>query len=331
MLLHNRVNRTAQTLGNSDSDDDLEYDYRPLLAPIEPWLQAADWAVCHMEVPLSADNTRLRPFPTFRAPGDIAASAKALGYDSCTTASNHTLDQGSSGVHETLEVLEAAGLHSTGAARSAEEAESQIWLDLGGVRVAHFSYTYSFNGFRLPSDSPWMSNLIDPDEILTRTTQARNDGAEYVIVSLHWGNEYVHTPNYQQSQLGPQLLASPDIDLIIGHHAHVVQPIDRIDDEWLVYGLGNLLSNMSAGVRRDELLVTVTVDEQLNGSFTTSLEVVPLYMDYNNVTVYPSAPSLRPNDLPDWLDQELDSSWDRVRSVLEDGSAWDDLGLPPVS
>jgi len=345
MLLHTRVNRLAKQWGSSsdatpsepfvisgDVDADgwsvpkpLEYDYRPMLAPIQPWIEQADWAVCHMEVPLSADNTRLEPYPTFRSPGDIADSAKALGYDSCTTASNHTLDQGPNGAVETLEVLERAGLHFTGSARSPDEAADQIWLELGGIRVAHFSYTYGFNGFRLPSDSPWMSNLIDSERILADATDAREAGAEYVIVSLHWGNEYINRPSSYQTGLGPDLLASPDIDLIIGHHAHVVQPIDEQAGEWLVYGLGNLLSNMSQLPRRDELLVTVEVTETPDGSFQTELQVLPLFLDAATMTVMPSDPQLRPSDIDQGLANQLDQSWARVTSVLEAGSGWDHL------
>jgi len=352
MLLHTRVNKLAKQFGASgqwqrnipveitgDVDADgiglspssgygpLEYDYRPMLAPIQPWIEAADWAVCHMEVPLSADNTRLESYPTFRSPGDIADSARDVGYDSCTTASNHTLDQGAKGAVETLDVLERAGLHFSGSARNPQEKLDQIWLDLGGIRVAHLSYTYGFNGFRLPSDSPWMSNLIDADRIVADAGAARQGGAEYVIVSLHWGNEYIHAPSSYQTSIGSKVLASPEVDLIIGHHAHVVQPIATEGDEWLVYGLGNLLSNMSQLPRRDELLVTVTVTETADGSFKTDLEVLPVFLDAATMVVFPSDPELRPSDINPGLSDELDRSWQRVNDVLKTGSGWDQFSF----
>ena len=324
-LLHDRVNAVAAQ--NAASDPGRAYDYRPMLEPVRRWVTAADWAVCHMEVSLSSDGTRLSPYPTFRAPGQIAFDAKDLGYDSCTVASNHTLDQGLAGVIETLEVLDAAGLHSTGSARSAADASAQAMIEIQGVRVAHLAYTYWFNGFQIPTAAPWTSNLIDEKRILSDSAEARLNGAEFVVVSLHWGDQYRHQPNEQQQQLGPRLLSSDTIDLIVGHHAHVIQPIDRIDGEWLVYGLGNLLSNSSQAVRRDELLVTATVTEQPNGTFTTELQVVPLYLDHTTLTVYPTSPASRPDAIGLGIREELDASWARVLAILETGNSPDDLTI----
>lgn len=329
LLLHQRVNAVAAA--NAADDPGRDYDYASLLAPIAPLVQAADWAVCHLEVPLSADNTRLHPYPTFRVPGDIARDAAAVGYDACTTASNHVLDQGAPGVIETLDVLDAAGLHHTGSARSASEAQQQGWADVAGVRVAHLAYAYGFNGFAVPSGAPWMANLIDEDTILADAAAVRRQGAEFVVVSLHWGEQYQSAPNRQQRELGPRLLASPAVDLVIGHHAHVVQPIDRIDGEWLVYGMGNLLSASSSPVRRDELLVQVAVTVAGDGTVTTALQVVPLFLDRASLVVYPSSSALRPPDLDAGLQAELDASQARVLSVLETGTGWGELTLGPTS
>jgi len=93
---------------------------------------------------------------------------------------------------------------------------------------------------------PWLVNEIDAGTIAADAAAARAAGAEYVIVSLHWGTEYRTQPNSDQLTLAEALLASPDIDLLIGHHAHVVQPVDQIDGRFVVYGLGNFISNQSA-------------------------------------------------------------------------------------
>lgn len=326
LLLHSRVNAVARA--NAADDPGLSYDYGSLLAPIAPLVEAADWAVCHLEVPLSADDTRLSPYPTFRVPGDIARAVRTIGYDACTTASNHVLDQGADGVAETLAVLDTAGLAHTGSARSPQEAQP-MWLDLGGIRVAHLAYAYGFNGFTVPSRSPWLANLLDESRILADADAARRQGAEYVVVSLHWGEQYQHEPNRQQQELGPRLLASPSIDLVVGHHAHVVQPIDRLGGKWLVYGLGNLLSASTSRVRRDELLIEVTVTGQAGGVFRTDLRAVPLYLDGVTLVVYPSPLTLRPPDLDAGLRAELDASLARVRAVLETGSGWGELTLGP--
>ncbi len=322
-LLHTRVNVAAANA--ADHLPGRDYDYRPLLASLEPTISSVDWAVCHMETPLSADGTRLRPYPVFRVPGRIAFDAFDIGYDSCTTASNHTLDHGSAGVEETLGVMDAAGLRFTGSARSPTEAAEQIFFSINGVEVAHLSYTYSFNGFRLPSDAPWMSNLIDRDRILNDATAVRAAGAEYVVVSMHWGEQYWNQPNRQQQELGPELLASDDIDLIIGHHAHVVQPIERIDGEWLVYGLGNLLANAFSDSQRDQLMVEVTVSEEADGGFSTDLTAHALYNDTDTLTVHRSNPRDRASGSSERLQRRLNASWGRVVQVLQSGSGWDEL------
>lgn len=324
-LLHTRVNVAAANA--ADHLPGRDYDYRPLLQAIEPTISSVDWAVCHMETPLSADGTRLHPYPVFRVPGRIAFDAADIGYDSCTTASNHTLDHGRAGVEETLGVIEAAGLHFVGSARSPQEATEQQFLSVNGVAVAHLAYTYGFNGFRLPSDAQWMSNLIERDRILNDAAAARAAGAEYVMVSLHWGEQYWNQPNRQQQELGPVLLASDDIDLIVGHHAHVVQPIDRIDGEWLVYGLGNLLANAFSDNQRDQLMVEITVREDADAGFSTDLTAHALYNDTDTLTVHRSNPEYRQPDGAERLNRRLEASWERVSEVLQSGSGWNDLEL----
>ena len=324
VLVHSRVWRTAAVHGAEVGAD---YDFAPMFEPIAEVIDGVDWAVCHMEVNLAADDSRLSSYPVFRAPGTIASDLARVGYDSCSTASNHSLDGRVSATYETIEVLEASDLHHTGTARSAEESESSIWIEVNGISIAHLSYSYGFNGARVPSDQPWAANLIDQERILSDVAAARLSGAEVIILSLHWGEQYIHQPNSQQAALGPLLLASPDVDLIIGHHAHVVQPIELIDGEWLVYGLGNAVSNQLQLPRRDELLVTATLIEQPDNSFDIDLEVLPLHLDTETLTLWPSGPDLQTDEMSDQLVATLDASWLRTLAVLETGSGWDHFEL----
>lgn len=321
VLLHTRVWRTAAA--NASASDDDGYDFQPMFEPIEPLVAGADWSVCHMEVNLDAENQNLASFPIFRGPGAVAVDLSAVGFDVCSTASNHSLDGRTAATFETIDVLEAAGIRAVGTARSAEEATTNVWFDIEGIRFAHLSYAYWFNGFLLPDDQPWAANQIDEQRILDDATAARNAGADFVMLSMHWGNEYRHTPSDQQAELGPRLLASEDIDLIIGHHAHVVQPIEQINGEWLVHGVGNLLSNFSELPRRDQLLVTATVVEQPDGTFAADhLEVVPVFLDIDTLSIWPSGPGIRPTDVSASLATDLEASWQRVNDVLDDGSGW---------
>ncbi len=326
VLLHSRVWRVAA--GAADPVDEDGYDFAPMFEPVRAWIEEADWSVCHLEVNLDGANENLSSFPVFRGPGAIAADLASVGFDGCSTASNHSLDRGTAATFETIDVLENAGLRHTGTARSSEESASSTWYDIEGIRFAHLAYAYWFNGFTLPNDQPWAANAIDEQRILDDAEAVRAAGADFVVLSLHWGDQYRHEPSRQQSDLGPRLLGSDDIDLIIGHHAHVVQPIERVDGEWLVYGVGNLLSNQTQLVRRDELMVTATVVEQDDGSFAVDrLEVLPVFVDLETLTIHPSGPGMRTDSVPDRLNPALDASWERVNEVLKTGSGWGDFEL----
>ncbi|PZF80262.1 CapA family protein [Jiangella anatolica] len=285
VLLHERL----WTQARNDAGPGEEMDFAPQLANIAPVVQGAGLAVCHLETPLAPTGGPYEGYPTFSGPPQVATALAETGYDACTTASNHTYDQGAKGVDRTLEALDAAGLAHAGSART--PAESQVITHVqvesagGPVDVALLSYTFGFNGIPAPDGETWRGNEIDPDRILADAATARAEGAEVVVAALHWGDEYVHEPNALQSELAPQLIASPDIDLLLGHHAHVVQPIENIGGEWVVYGMGNLMANHAEpeGPKAEGLLTRFTFTESAGGAGTfavTDAEFLPLYQTY---------------------------------------------------
>ncbi len=279
ILIHESVAENARTADG--------FDFTPQFAEVQPIISSADLALCHLEVTLSETNTDLEYYPAFRVPNQLAANLASVGYDSCSTASNHALDAGEPGVISTLDYLDRAGLAHVGTARNAEEALEVNLLDVGGARVAHLSYSYGFNGTEVPTGQPWLANTIDESRILNDATVARAAGADFVIVSMHWGTEYRNELTDQQAALGPALLGSPDIDLIVGHHAHVLQRIDQYDGEYVINGLGNFISNQSPetcsecppGVQ-DGAIIELRVSEQANGLFAvSSIGAVSTYVD----------------------------------------------------
>lgn len=177
----------------------------------------------------------------------MAAGLAATGYDGCSTASNHSLDDGEEGIRRTLDALDRAGLHHAGSARSAQEAAAPALLDAGGARVAHLAYTFDTNGIPLPQDRPWAVNLIDERRIVAAARAARKAGADVVVVSLHWGTEWQDAPDDLQLSLARSLTASksgnrPDVDLILGTHAHVPQAYEKVNGTWVVYGMGDQIA-----------------------------------------------------------------------------------------
>ncbi|TPQ18099.1 CapA family protein [Streptomyces sporangiiformans] len=219
------------------------YDFRPMLAGVKPVVTGADLAICHMETVYGADGD-YTGYPTFKSPPQVAEALAATGYDACSTASNHTLDDGAAGIHRTLDALDRAGVRHAGSARTAGEAAAPTLLQAGGARVGHLAYTYGTNGIPLPEGRPWAVNLIDPDKIVADARAARRAGADVVVVSMHWGSEWQDEPDAQQLRLSRQLTEArtngrPDIDLILGTHAHVPQAYEKVNGTWVVYGMGD--------------------------------------------------------------------------------------------
>lgn len=229
------------------------YDLAPLLAPTDPWVRGADLALCHLEVPVAPAGSRPSGYPVFGAPAQVVDALAGQGWDGCSTASNHAADQGWPGIGATLDALDDAGLGHVGTARSAAEAaQPQLYrLERAGrtVTVAHLAATYGTNGMPVDVDKPWSVHLVDAADLVARAGAARAAGADVVLVSLHWGTEYRTAPTDVQRAVAQQLAGSGVVDLVIGHHAHVPQPVEQLaggpdgTGMWVAYGLGNYLSN----------------------------------------------------------------------------------------
>jgi len=256
--------------------------FRALFEGVRDPIQRADLAICHLETPLAPAAGPYHGYPLFSVPPRIAPALADLGYDSCSTASNHTLDQGEAGVRRTLEDLDKADLAHAGSYRSKADHDTVTQVDVHGVTVAHLSYTFGFNGLSRPAGREWIANLIDPNAIEAEARRARAAGADIVVVSLHWGTEYAHAPTSDQIALARRLLASPDIDLILGCHAHVVQPFEKIGSKWVVYSMGNEVAHHAEPVNanREGVLARFTFTEQTSGRWrATRAEAIPVWMD----------------------------------------------------
>ncbi|MFJ9659038.1 CapA family protein [Streptomyces griseoflavus] len=227
------------------------YDFRPMLAGIRSVVAPADVALCHMETVYGADGD-YTGYPLFKSPPEIAHALAATGYDGCSTASNHTLDDGSDGIRRTLDALDRAGVRHAGSARSEQESRTVTVLRAGGARVAHLAYTYDTNGLPMPPGQPWAVALVDEARIVEDARAARRAGADVVVVSVHWGTEWQDAPDERQTALARSLTASntggrPDIDLILGTHAHVPQAYEKVNGTWVVYGMGDQVAGEMTG------------------------------------------------------------------------------------
>jgi poly-gamma-glutamate synthesis protein (capsule biosynthesis protein) len=242
VLPHASIIRQAQADANGQG-----YDFRPMLSGVRPVVSAADVALCHMETVYGPDGGPFTGYPSFKSPPQVAAALAETGYDSCSTASNHTLDDGLDGLRRTLDALDKAGVRHAGSARTAEEAARPTLLKAGGATVAHLAYTYGTNADPLPEEQSWAVDLIDEETIVADARAAREAGADVVVVSMHWGTEWQSDPDQQQLDLARSLTASardgrPDIDLIVGTHVHAPQAYEKVNGTWVIYGMGDQIA-----------------------------------------------------------------------------------------
>jgi poly-gamma-glutamate capsule biosynthesis protein CapA/YwtB (metallophosphatase superfamily) len=308
-----------------------DYDFSGVLAPVAPVIGAADLAICHLETPVAPPEGPFRGYPAFVVQPQIVDALAGAGYDVCSTASNHSLDDGLDGLVRTLDTLDAAGVAGTGTFRTEQDSRTPRLLDVAGVRVGHIAWTYGLNGIPPPAGREWSVNVFDAERadvtgMLEDAARARRAGAEVVIASLHCCAEYDHEPSAAQVAVAEALAASPDVDLVLGHHAHVVQPIELVDGTWVAYGLGNHIAQHSTRgyATEDSVIARFTFTRDDDGRVGVTLaEAVPTRIDLGagGVRVVPTGAGSTPADA---------QARDRVVEVLlRRGAADDGLVVAP--
>jgi poly-gamma-glutamate synthesis protein (capsule biosynthesis protein) len=201
---------------------------RALWADVEPLFQGADLAFANLETPIAPATGRPgRPFQ-FNAPAELPAALRESGIRILATANNHAFDQGRRGLQETLDRLDGEGLLAVGSGRDRAQAEETRMVEVRGLRVAFLAFTDIFNvDLDRQATQPWVRGL-DPARAAEAVRAARAQ-ADLVVVSVHWGIEYFREPSRRQRTLAAQL-AQAGADLILGHHPHVLQPVEVIEN-----------------------------------------------------------------------------------------------------
>lgn len=319
ILIHSQVWKAATVNAGGSG-----YDFTPMFARVKPLIEGVDLAICHLEVPLVALGEKPTTNPLYSAPTEIAWAIKEMGFDRCSNASNHTFDNGVKGIEATLNEFDALGLGHAGMARTPEEIEPKVF-DVKGIKVTHLSYTFGFNDIPAPNGETWRSALIDPARIIADAQKARDMGAQVVIVSMHWGRETQTDLSDFQLTNADAITKSGLIDLVIGHHAHVVQKIEQVNGVWTVFGLSNLISYLPTTDAftpntQDGMIVTTNITLNPDGSVVVEKPVVyPTWVDKKNgVVVRPILNDLADPTVPEDIKAELNVSLERTRAVVGD-------------
>ena len=265
------------------------YDFSSMFKYVEKYFQNSTINIGNCESPMAGADKGYSGYPTFNAPEHLAIDLKELGVDIMTTANNHTLDKGFNGLSSTLDFLDNANIAHVGTSRTEEEQITILFMDLNGIKTAFLAYTYGTNGIPVPEDKEFCVNLIDEDLILRQIEQAKDEGAELIIASMHWGTEYQTTENVEQDKLA-EFLIKNDVKIVLGSHPHVLQPMKMLKVETdegeekeglVIFSQGNFFSNQTDENTRNTAIFNIEVKKDGKTGEVTVEKVTyaPIYVN----------------------------------------------------
>ena len=296
---------------------DSGYDFHNQFSMIADQLANADYTMGNMEGTIGKyKSSNYSGYPQFNAPDVALQPLKDAGIDFLTLANNHMLDRWSGGVKNTVDWVEQYGFAHVGAYRTQAEKDKPVIYEVGGIKFGFVAYTHSTNTMErrgTDADAVALVPYIQKADFAADVKKLRDAGAEVVIAFPHWGKEYVRTPDDSQKKYAKQL-AEAGVDIIIGSHSHMVQPMGYQTvatanggsrQVFTMFSMGNFISDHTVQYTDNGVILDFTVNEHQDGTFTCdSVGYIPTYTWKQNgaVTVLPSGKYL--NDRPSGMDDE---------------------------
>ena len=263
------------------------YDFSYVFDNISSYTKTADICIGNLETSFAGEDRGYSNYPTFNSPDSLADSLKRIGVDVLSTAGNHALDMGFSGLSRTIDVLDKADISHLGTYKTQEDQDKVLIKYIKGVKIAFINYTYGTNGISVPSDKKFCINLIDKDLIKKHIETAKNQNADIIVACMHWGTEYQTKQNSEQEELADFLFQN-GVNVIIGNHPHVIQPMEKrtvtledgsTRDGFVAYALGNFICDQNAVNTRDSIILNLKITKHTDGSITIdNYDYVPIYM-----------------------------------------------------
>lgn len=242
------------------------YDFSGYFDAVRPYVTSAEYAVVNLETPVSPSQ-HYSGYPCFNAPESYIDALADAGFDLFLTANNHTLDRRDRGLKATIQCLDKRRLDHIGTYRDYAQRDSVLPLvrNLNGIKVGFVNYTYGTNGIAPGNDVA--VDYIDRERIRRDVEATRRAGAEIVAACIHWGVEYQPLPHPSQKSLARFLTDDLGVELVIGGHPHVVQPMQLAPDgsHIIVYSLGNFISNMKTRDTRGGAMARVLLRRSDDG------------------------------------------------------------------
>ena len=266
VMCHNTQFKDAYVSSNGT------YDFNYVFENIKDVTSQDDLTIGNLETTFAGPEVGYSGYPTFNTPDALGEALKNIGVDVLSTANNHCLDKGYKGLCRTLDVLDQLGIDHAGTSRTAEEQAQILIKEVNDIKVGILSFTYGTNGINPPKDKGFCVNYIDKEFIRGRVEAAKSEGAEVVIVCMHWGIEYQTTPNAEQKDLADFMFKN-GVDIILGNHAHVIEPFEKREitledgttkDCFVVYAMGNFVANQNQVNTKDNIIMhmNVTIDPE---------------------------------------------------------------------
>ena len=248
------------------------YDFNYIFTEVKPIIEKYDLKYYNQETILGGTSLGLSSYPLFNSPQEVGDAFMNMGFNLVSLATNHTLDYGERGMLSSLEYWgKQEGVIAAGSYESEESRTTPRIMEVNGITYTLLSYSTLTNGLRIPYGKEYLFNLYDEEKVKEDIERVR-DKVDVVMVAMHWGAEYTHTPVQEEREIA-NYLASLGVDIVIGTHPHVIQPIDFIDDTMVIYSLGNFVSGQIGIERLVGLMASVTIKKTVtDGVATITLE-----------------------------------------------------------
>ena len=294
MLMHDRV-------VESGLQEDGSYCFDHLFTHVGDKIASADLAIVNQETILGGAELGLSGYPCFNSPYELGDAEVKTGFDVILHGTNHTLDKGKDGVQNCMEFWDThyPQIAYLGINASQQAQDSNIYVyEKDGIRIAVLNYTYGTNGIETPSGMPYLVNYLKEEKVRKDIALAEQQ-ADFTIVCPHWGTEYELGTDAQQKKW-TQIFLESGVDLVIGTHPHVIEPVEWVSDEeghrmLVYYSLGNFVNGTSStgsGVTNRMVggMADVTVGYDENGKAAVlEYDAIPLVChigDHNDFTTY---------------------------------------------
>lgn len=279
-LIHSSIYMDAKTSTGS-------YDFRPMLEKIKPIVSKYDLKYYNQETVLGGVELGLSNYPRFNSPYEVGDAFIDAGFNLVSLATNHTMDKGEQGVLNSLSYWsKQQNILTAGSYKSFEDRDRKVIKEINEIKYAFFSYTTWTNGLETPTGKEYLNNVYN-EELAKNDIERVKDEVDIIIVAMHWGTEYSKGISDSQVEIA-NYLSSLGVDIIIGSHPHVVEPIEFIGKTMVIYSLGNFISDQVGVERLTGLMVSVNIHKTVEKDNTTiSLENPEAELIYTYSATYP--------------------------------------------